>query len=141
MRTKLYLTVAGLTLALGVNLAWSHGDVTPQAVNTDKLEQLGEERLDVSPYRGNTDAIAIGKGAYSQNCARCHGLGGVSGGVAPDLRELGTSAESDEWFIYRATEGSVRNGMTYMPAMGEFLSQEALWTISAWLDTVTVADD
>ena len=38
------------------------------------------------------DAIKIGGSAYGQNCARCHGLGAVSGGIAPDLRLLPTDA-------------------------------------------------
>ena len=118
----------------------SHGNVTPQAVDTAGLQSLGEEWLLVNPYRGNAEAAKVGKAAYSENCARCHGLGAVSGGIAPDLRLLGTDAESDEWYITKARDGSVRNGMTYMPAMGQFLKQEALWAIGAWLDTIRVEE-
>ncbi|MCW9051177.1 MAG: cytochrome c-550 PedF [Motiliproteus sp.] len=115
--------------------AWSHGDVTPQAVDISVLEALGEEWREENPYSGNTDAINIGKSAYNQNCARCHGLEAISGGIAPDLRELEPGIDGDEWYVYRVRNGAVRNGVPYMPKMADFMSQEALWAIRAWLET------
>ncbi|MBT2971593.1 MAG: cytochrome c-550 PedF [gamma proteobacterium symbiont of Ctena orbiculata] len=120
--------------------AVGHGDVSPQAVDTKHLPQLGEEWLEVNPYRDNTDAVKTGASAYNQNCARCHGLGAVSGGIAPDLRLLPPEDEGDEWFIYRARNGAVRNGITYMPKFEGILSQEALWSIRAWLVTLPVEE-
>ena len=32
--------------------------------------------------------------------------------------------------------GAVRNGVTYMPPFGEIFSDEAIWAIRSWLDTV-----
>ncbi len=119
-------------------LAFSHGDVTPQLVDTTGLDPLGEEWLDENPYRGNARAIEIGASAYNQNCARCHGLEAISGGIAPDLRMLPVGMEGDEWFLMRIRNGVVRNGMTYMPAFEEVFSQEAMWAIRSWLDTVHV---
>jgi cytochrome c-550 PedF len=117
-----------------------HGDVTPQLVDVSSLKPLGEEWTKRNPYTGNKSAIEIGKSAYNQNCARCHGLGAVSGGLAPDLRYLMHDAEGDEWYIYKVRNGAIRNGVTYMPKFAESdggpLSQEALWTIRSWLETV-----
>ncbi|WP_207061180.1 cytochrome c-550 PedF [Motiliproteus sp. SC1-56] len=118
--------------------AWAHGDVTPQSVDVSGLDPLGEEWLDENPYRGNELAIKIGKSAYAQNCARCHGLDAISGGIAPDLRELESGIEGDEWFSYRVINGATRNGVPYMPKMADFLSQEALWSIRSWLESVAV---
>ena len=73
-----------LAASLTATFAHAHGDVTPQAVDTSSLKQLGENWVTVNPYRGNKDAIRIGDSAFNQNCARCHGLGGVSGGIAPE---------------------------------------------------------
>lgn len=133
------------TAALSLGLAgtlFAHGDVQPQAVDTSTLPQLGEGWKDRNPYVGNADAVKIGSSAYNQNCARCHGLEGISGGIAPDLRMLPHDAEGDEWYIYRVRNGAIRNGITYMPAFatsdGGPLSQEALWAIRAWLETVKV---
>ncbi len=130
--------VAASTLLLGSAHLWAHGDVTPQSVDTSALEQLGEEWLEENPYRENAVAITIGESAYAQNCARCHGLGGVSGGIAPDLREMEPGIDGDEWFVYRVRNGATRNGVPYMPKMADFLSQEALWSIRAWLETIRV---
>src|SRR5262245_40713438 len=76
------LVLAGWTLAL------AHGDVTPQAVDTSELPKLGEDWRAENPFRNNDVAIKIGTSAYTQNCARCHGLEAISGGIAPDLRNL-----------------------------------------------------
>ncbi len=115
--------------------ALAHGDVQPQAVDTSALPQIGEDWVEKNPYTGNADAIELGASAYNQNCARCHGLGAVSGGIAPDLRLLPEGEEGDEWYIMRARNGAIRNGVTYMPKFEGILSQEALWAIKAWIET------
>src|SRR3982750_3521893 len=68
--------------------AWPHGDVTPQAVDTATLPKLGEAWLGENPFRASDAAVKVGTSAYNQNCARCHGLEAISGGIAPDLRKL-----------------------------------------------------
>ena len=117
-------------------LAFGHGSVTPQAVDTKELKQLGEKWLEKNPYEGDAKAIALGKYAYSENCARCHGLDGVSGGIAPDLRALEDGIEGDQWFMERARGGAVRNGNVYMPPFEGVLNQEAMWAIRAYLITL-----
>lgn len=126
---------AVLTIA-GASRVVAHGDVTPQPVDVSRLPKLGPEWKTENPYRGNPVAIEIGKSAFGQNCARCHGLGAISGGIAPDLRYLDAGAAGDEWFAQRFQHGSVRDGKVYMPAFGEVLGQEAGWAIRSWLDTV-----
>jgi cytochrome c-550 PedF len=123
-------------LASASGFALSHGDVTPQPVDTKGLPDLGTEWKKSNPFRGNPLAIKIGASAYNQNCARCHGLEAISGGIAPDLRYLPEGAEGDEIFVMRVTHGAVRDGRVYMPKFEGVLSQEALWTIRSWLDTV-----
>ena len=137
-------TLSAAVVALAVSVftiggVHGHGDVQPQPVDIGGLELLGDEWRETNPYVGNEEAIEIGSSAYNQNCARCHGLGAISGGIAPDLRELPSDAEGDEWYIMRARNGAIRNGITYMPAFEEILGQEALWAIRAWL--ITIAED
>lgn len=117
-------------------LAFGHGSVTPQAIDTKELKPLGEKWLTKNPYVGDAKAIAVGKYAYSENCARCHGLDGVSGGIAPDLRALDDGIEGDEWFMERIRGGAVRNGNVYMPPFEGVLNQEAMWSIRAYLITL-----
>lgn len=123
--------------SLGLSgLAGAHGDVTPQPVNTGNLKKLGSDWLDVNPYRGDPEAIRIGHSAFAQNCARCHGIEAISGGIAPDLRQLPTGEDGDAILQGRFRFGSIRNGVTYMPPFEGILSQEAAWAIRSWLDTV-----
>jgi cytochrome c-550 PedF len=123
-----------------------HGSVVPQSIDTSTLPQLEEEWEDTNPYRelkGDTlkEIIRVGASAYNQNCARCHGLGGISGGIAPDLRMLPADYDGDEWYIYRVKNGAVRNGAVYMPKMAEYLNQEALWSVRTWLESVKHAEE
>ena len=125
--------VAGVLAAPQSGL--THGDVTPQAMETKGLLPLGEEWLTENPYRGNPLAIQIGEHGYTQNCARCHGIDAISGGLSPDLRYSERGAEGDEIYIEKTRKGIVRNGAVYMPKFEGVLSQEAMWAIRSWLDT------
>jgi cytochrome c-550 PedF len=140
---RLLLLPAGLALcALGLAIAplaaRPHGDVTPQPVDTKGLAPLGDAWLASNPYRGNKLAIEIGKSAYNQQCARCHGLGGESGGLAPDLRYLDKGDEGDKAYLPPMRKGVYRDGRTLMPKYEGILSQEAMWAIRSWLETVHV---
>lgn len=127
---------AALFMCTAAPLAFAHGDVVPQAVDTTGLKNVGADFLATNPYRKDKTAIRIGDSAYNQNCARCHGLGGISGGIAPDLRYLPLGDEGDEIFLQRIRKGAVRDGRVYMPPFEGILSQEAMWAIRTWLETV-----
>ncbi len=128
-----YMSLLGFVLTFVASHAWGHGDVTPQPVDTSGLPKLGEAWVERNPFKDNEAAVALGASAYNQNCARCHGLGAVSGGIAPDLRLLADDAEGDEWYVERVRNGAIRNGVTYMPKFEGVLDQEAVWAIRAWL--------
>lgn len=118
----------------------AHGDVTPQAVDTSGLPELGEEWLEENPWRDPdgehwSRALEVGSSAYNQNCARCHGLGAVSGGLAPDLRVLEADSSGDEWYLERYRNGYTQNGITKMPGFGDLLGQEAAWAIRTYVET------
>ena len=133
-------------------LVFAHGDVKPQAVDIKLLPALGEQWRDENPYRGNHEAIQIGASAYAQNCARCHGLQAISGGIAPDLRQMDRDCltqkdevkkqacvkEMDGYFSTAVRRGKTRNGAVYMPPFEGVFSQEAIWSIKAYLETLRV---
>ncbi|MDC8787163.1 cytochrome c-550 PedF [Roseateles koreensis] len=142
--------LGGLTCTLLLSgLAWSHGDVTPQAVDTSTLPRLGEGWRAENPYRANEAAIKVGTSAFGQNCARCHGLEAVSGGIAPDLRRLDNDCASlkdakrrdacvkdnDDYFLTTVRHGRSRNGAVYMPPFEGTFDQEAIWAIKSYLET------
>lgn len=130
--------------------SWAHGDVTPQAVDTSALPKLGDAWRTENPFRANAAAVRIGSSAYNQNCARCHGLEAISGGIAPDLRKLDNECASlkdasrraacvkeiDNHFATTVRRGRTRNGAVYMPPFEEAMNQEAIWSIKAYLETV-----
>ncbi len=143
------LTGALLIAVLAGTTAWAHGDVTPQAVDTSGLPKLGTEWRPENPYRANAAAIKIGTSAFNQNCARCHGIEAISGGIAPDLRKLDNDCaslkdagkkaacvkEMDDVFLTTVRHGRTRNGAVYMPPFEGVMSQEAIWSIKAYLET------
>ncbi|WCT73207.1 cytochrome c-550 PedF [Sphingomonas naphthae] len=133
-----FALAAAITLTIGSvsTRVLGHGSVTPQKVDTTGLKPLGDTWLTVNPYRGDPVAIKIGMSAYGQNCARCHGLEVISGGIAPDLRYLDAGEAGDEWFIGRYQHGSARDGKVFMPPFGPVLGQETGWAIRSYLDTV-----
>ncbi len=143
MKFKIVALSAVVAAALQLTFIQSslgHGDVQPQAVDTTGLDELPEEFALENPYRlmGGEQyekAIEIGSSGYSQNCARCHGLQAISGGVAPDLRMLEDGEFGDEWFIERVKKGYSQNGTYKMPPFEALLSQEAMWAIRSYTET------
>lgn len=123
------------SFGIGGTVVHAHGDVTPQAVDTSKLPPL-KGPTEQNPYAGNAEAIKLGASAYNQNCARCHGLGAVSGGIAPDLRLLPTDADTDSYFKGKVMNGAIRNGVTYMPAFKDVFKEEAIWAIRSFIVSV-----
>ena len=139
MNNKIILRALLAAGVLGVSgLVFAHGDVTPQAVNTKACRRWvrsGWTRTPIARRASTTTSPQIGSSAYNQNCARCHGLEAISGGIAPDLRELEASYDGDEWYKERVINGAVRDGAVYMPRMADTLSQEALWAIRTYIES------
>jgi cytochrome c-550 PedF len=151
---KTAFSLSGLLLAVFFAVspvAHAHGDVVPQSVETKGLPALGDKWREENPYRGNKQAIGIGDSAYAQNCARCHGLQAISGGIAPDLRQLDRDCltqkddakkqacykEMDGYYASSVRKGKVRNGAVYMPPFEGIFSQEAVWAIKSYLESVS----
>ncbi len=149
-RFRLATRVGAAMLALGACvLVAAHGNVTPQPVDTTGLAPLGDEWRSVNPYSGNATAVEIGASGFNQNCARCHGLEAISGGIAPDLRRLDNECagmkdktardncvkDNDDYMITTVRHGRTRNGAVYMPPFEGVLSQEAMWAIKTYLES------
>ncbi len=129
------LLVAAAVLGCAT-LAVGHGNVTPQGVDTGNLPELGSEPLVENPFREggthgdmNAQAIAVGESGYAGNCAACHGIQAMSGGLTPDLREL--TEWDDEYFIGRVTKG-----YSNMPSFTGILDQNAMWAIKTYVESL-----
>ena len=133
------IAVALVALAAIARLAVAHGNVTPQPVDTAGLKGLGDAWVTENPYRGDKEqydkAVEIGDKGYELNCAGCHGLKAISGGMAPDLRDLDAGKAGDEWYIGLTRKGILRNGAQKMPAYEGTVSQEAMWAIRSYIET------
>jgi len=137
--TRFAILVAAALAVVPAAHVYAHGDVTPQPIDTAGLEPLGEEWRKENPYRENPKAIEIGASGYNQNCARCHGLEVISGGLAPDLRYLEKGEQGDTWFLERIRHGAKKSdGTTIMPGFEGTFSQEAMWAIRAYVESVHV---
>ena len=128
--------MAAAVLAAGVLIApnaYAAAGGESGNVDTSALPEIdGGNWLDENPYRGSKKAMQLGKAAYDGNCARCHGIDMISGGIAPDLRELGP--QYDEYFLGHIRNGVQRNGVTYMPAFEGVLDQKTMWAIRSYVD-------
>ncbi|AOY89877.1 cytochrome c-550 PedF [Marinobacter salinus] len=125
------------TLLGAAGLVMAHGNVTPQEVDTGNLPTLGEDVLLENPFRegnahgdANAQAVEIGESAYAGNCAGCHGIRAMSGGLTPDLREL--TEWDDEFYINRVRNGTDRG----MPSWKKTLDQNAMWAIKTYVESL-----
>ena len=150
IRVGFYMVTVGCVAVL-TGVVMAHGNVTPQAVDTHTLPQLGSDWLKDNPYGtggAQQEAIRVGSSGFNQNCARCHGLEAISGGIAPDLRKLDAECfdmqdearancikEFEAYFINTVRGGRTREGRVYMPPFEGILSQEALWAIKTYLES------
>ena len=152
LRAALSLIAFTTTCFLTVTVM-AHGDVVPQSVDTHTLPHLGAKWLDANPYNDKSpargEALRICTSAYNQNCARCHGLEAISGGISPDLRKLDGDCtgladpvkkeacfkEMDDYFVATVRRGRVRDGRVYMPPFEGTLTQEAIWSIRTYIET------
>ncbi|MDY6815943.1 MAG: cytochrome c-550 PedF [Pseudomonadota bacterium] len=133
---SLRVTLAAAMLGI-VGTVFAHGNVTPQPVDTGNLPELGEKILTENPFReGNkygelsAQAIKVGESAYTGNCAGCHGIRAMSGGLTPDLRAL--TEWDDEFYISRVMKGTDRG----MPSWKKTLDQNAIWAIKTYVESL-----
>jgi len=105
-----------------------------------------------NPYRHRASEIAAsGRDLFNASCARCHGndadIG--RGTPAPDLRRVDAycrqivdpavkahcMADNDRYFFNSVRDGKVILGIRHMPAWGEVLTQEQIWTIQIFIES------
>jgi len=145
--------VSGLcAILLALAASASETAVAPQVI-ADQLPPLADGWLAANPYRGQAaaaDAVAIGRDAFNQACARCHGAdASTNAAPAPDLRNLNRGCrriadaelkawclrDNDAYFAKSVRGGKVIVGVTHMPAWEGVLKQELAWAIQLFIES------
>lgn len=119
-------------------------------VDASRLPKFGPTWLATNPYRGNADAVAVGRITYGQTCARCHGAdASTNAAPAPDLRRLNAFCrriadaelkasclrDNDAYFSKTVRQGKTIVGVVHMPPWQEVLSQELVWAVQAFIES------
>jgi len=88
-----------------------------------------------NPLSGRTDLIDEGRSLFNQYCAHCHGPNAFQGERSRDLRRLSLryGHEAPRVFYETVTKGKLDKGM---PIWKTVLSDDALWQIFTFLETV-----
>jgi mono/diheme cytochrome c family protein len=91
-----------------------------------------------NPFSGRADVIDEGRSLFNQYCAHCHGTNAYQGERSRDLRRLSLRYrhEAPRVFYETATKGKLEKGM---PVWKTVLSDDALWQIFTFLETVQTA--
>lgn len=147
-RTTLLLALA-LTAA---HAAHAFQPFTPQ-VDTSPLPPAARTWTEPNPLRGDRDAIAIGRSAFNQTCAHCHGMdANGSRSPAPDLRRMGRGclriqddalrqrclADADAFFVKSVRYGKQKFGIVHMPPWEGVLSPELVWSLRTFVENTSM---
>jgi len=142
--------LAALAVVLVARAAAAAAAPAPPVVDTSGLPALGEPWPALNPYRGNALAAEIGRVAFSQACAGCHGADADGSAVAaPDLRRLGRSCrrvrnaelrqrcmeDVDYYFRKSVLKGKTKVGIEHMPAWEGVLAPEVVWAIRTFVES------
>ena len=94
-----------------------------------------EQARPANPFEGRSDVVENGRSLFNQYCAHCHGPNAQQGERPRDLRRLKIRYEGDAISVFYTTvnNGRVDKGM---PVWKGVLSEEVLWQIYTYLQTV-----
>jgi mono/diheme cytochrome c family protein len=141
---------AALLLALALPVQ-ANEEAVPVSVDLSGLPPLPNDTSG-NPYRGNPLAVAVGKSAFHQACARCHGVEANPLNMpAPDLRQVNRycrriaqtevraqcMSDNDRYFNKSVQEGKIIVGVVHMPRWKETLDQQTIWAIQSYIESRT----
>jgi mono/diheme cytochrome c family protein len=88
-----------------------------------------------NPLEGRADMVEEGRSLFNQYCAHCHGPNAIQGERPRDLRRLNLryGREASRVFFETASNGKLDKGM---PVWKDVLSDDVLWQIFTFLETV-----
>jgi cytochrome c553 len=149
MKRRLHLLCLGAWALLFASALHAAEIAQPPVVDDSALPQLGNDWRENNPYRGLPAAYDVGRSAYNQSCARCHGADAATNAApAPDLRNLNRAcrrivsaelkarcqADKDAYFAKTVRQGKIIVGVTHMPPWDGVLKQELAWAIQVFIE-------
>jgi len=88
-----------------------------------------------NPLEGRSDVVDEGRGLFNQYCSHCHGPNAIQGERPRDLRRLKLRYGSEATKVYQETMSRGRPDKG-MPVWKDVLSDDVLWRIFTYLQTV-----
>lgn len=150
LRKSLLTTIATLAASLLTLHAAQAYEVVKPLVDTASLPASAKTWDEPNPLRSNKDAAVIGRSAFNQACAQCHGAdANGSRSPAPDLRRMGLGCrriqdealrtrcmgDADAFFIKSVRYGKQKFGIVHMPPWEGVLTPEVVWSIRSFVET------
>lgn len=147
LRTLCTLLITTLALTT-LPTAHAFNVVTPQ-VDTSTLPATARTWDEPNPLRANKDAFTIGRSAFNQACAQCHGAdANGSRSPAPDLRRMGSGckriqddalrqrcmADADAFFMKSVRFGKQKFGIVHMPPWEGVLTPDVAWAVRTFVE-------
>ena len=138
-----------LGLALNLASAQANEEVKRPQVDTSGLPTLEAGWADINPLRGNAEAVNVGRAAFNQTCARCHGEdANGSRSPAPDLRRIGNTclrvkdpalkqrcqSDADHYFVQSVRYGKQKFGIVHMPPWDSVLEPVLVWSLRTYVE-------
>ncbi|WP_228529777.1 c-type cytochrome [Diaphorobacter caeni] len=146
--------VTDLAATLSTSLLMMHAahafEVVKPQVDAGALPASARTWDEPNPLRGNKDAAVIGRSAFNQACAQCHGAdANGSRSPAPDLRRMGIGCrriqdealrqrcmgDADAFFMKSVRQGKQKFGIVHMPPWEGVLTPEVAWSIRSFVET------
>lgn len=138
-----------LGLSLGLTFARADDQVKRPNVDTSSLPALAPGWAETNPLRGHPKALDIGRVAFNQACASCHGQDADgSRSPAPDLRRIGRTcsrvkdpalkqrclSDADHFFVESVRYGKQKFGIIHMPHWEGVLEPALVWSMRSFIE-------
>lgn len=125
MSTAMAAALVGLAA-----LAWGGGAVMRSAAGAGEASPPA-----TNPFHGEASLVPVGRSLFNQYCSHCHAPNAVNPEPTKDLRRLRRryGDRMTDVFYTTITGGRPTLGM---PPWGGVLSEERIWTIFTFLESV-----
>ena len=138
MQIRVLFSVAFACCLAATALVSARSSVAPQTSRTWTLGPDAETKK--NPLTPDEKTLAAGRALYKDKCSRCHGPGGLGDGPDGDpelemnLTDPKRAARNPDGVVfYKVSNG---RGRPKMPAFKDELSEEQIWTIVTYVQTL-----